>query len=164
MKRDNDRFLRKIVVPAFFTAFAAALLVFALRYMNFNLRYGVGSSEIIFASFGSSLFLLFMAPKSKTASVRKFVKSYLLASLIGVAGSSMLSYLPLFLVAGIIIFVASIVLFVTDSVHPPAMAIAFAFILFRIDAYGMVIVASAAFLILLLKLFFDRFVYPFENR
>jgi CBS-domain-containing membrane protein len=163
MKKEKDQFLKKIVIPAFFTAFAAAVLVLALKYFNFNIKYGIGSSGIIFASFGSSLFLLFMAPKSKTASVRKFVKSYLIGGVIGVAGSTMLSYLPLFLVAFIIIFVASIVLFVADSVHPPAIAIAFAFVLFRIDVYGMVIVASTAFLIVLLKLFFDRFVYPFEK-
>lgn len=163
MRKEKDQFLKKIVIPAFFTAFAAAVLVLALKYFNFNIRYGTGSSEIVFASFGSSLFLLFMAPKSKTASVRRFVKSYLIGGVIGVAGSAMLSYLPLFLVAFIIIFVASIVLFVADSVHPPAIAIAFAFVLFRIDVYGMVIVASTAFLIVLLKLFFDRFVYPFEK-
>ena len=163
MRKEKDQSLKKIVIPAFFTAFAAAVLILALKYLDFSIRYGTGSSEIVFASFGSSLFLLFMAPKSKTASVRRFVKSYLLGGVIGVAGSTMLSYLPLFLVAFIIIFVASIVLFISDSVHPPAIAIAFAFVLFRIDVYGMVIVASTTFLIVLLKLFFDRFVYPFEK-
>lgn len=155
--------LRNIAVPAILTAISMMIILIALDYFHFDLAYGVGTTAIIFASFASSAFILFMTPKSKSAKVSRFVKGYVIGGIVGFCGSLMLAYVPLYITAAAVIFVVSALLYITDSQHAPAVAIAFAFVIFHIDMLGMLVVIAGALLLILLRFALERFVFIIEE-
>ncbi len=151
MRRTWERHVRNRIAPAFFVALAVALLVIMFEAVSFELRYGAGSSAVLFASVAASAFILFITPLAKAANPLKFVKSYMIAGVIGAASYYVLAFLPEYLEAGIVIFVVSALLIATRSEHAPALGIAFAFVLFRIDAIGILVVIVAAAMLLALR-------------
>lgn len=150
MRSTWERHVRNRIAPAFFVALSVALLVIMFQAMNFELRYGIGSSAVLFASVASSAFILFITPLAKASKPVKFVKSYVIAGIVGAAGYYLLAFLPEYLVAGMVIFAASALLIATRSEHAPALGIAFAFVLFRIDAIGILVVIVAVAMLLVL--------------
>lgn len=162
-KHEKEVLLKNRVIPALLTALTVSILTYILYSVNFDISHGAGSSAILFASFGTSAFVLFMMPKSKAAAISKFVKIYILGTILGVLGFFMLDFLPLYIVAGFIIFLLSILVYVTKSEHPPGVGIALAFVLFRIDIYGVLIVALAVVILLFLRVVLEKFVYIVEK-
>ncbi|MDE1870773.1 MAG: HPP family protein [Candidatus Micrarchaeota archaeon] len=161
--RKNETLLKNKVIPATLTALAVSILTLILYYLNFDLSYGSGSSAILFASFGTSAFVLFMMPKSKAAKIGSFVKAYIFGALLGLSGFYMLYALPLYVVAGIVIFFFSLVMYIGGAEHPPAIGIAMAFVLFRIDIYGVLVVAAGVVILLFLRMVLEKFMYIVEK-
>ncbi len=155
--------LRNIAIPALLTAVSMMVILIALDYFHFDLAYGVGTTAIIFASFASSAFILFMTPRARGARIPRFVKSYIIGGVVGLAGSLMLAYVPLYITAAAVIFVVSALLYLTDSQHAPAVAIAFAFVIFHIDIFGLVIVIAGALLLIALRFVLEKFVFIIEE-
>jgi CBS-domain-containing membrane protein len=162
-KTGNETLIKNRIIPAVLTALTVSVLIFVLYYVNFDLSYGTGSSAILFASFGTSAFVMFMMPRSKAATISKFVKSYALATILGIFGFFLLDFLPLYVVAGLVIFLLALLMYMTRSEHPPGVGIAMAFVLYRIDIYGVLIVALAVVILLFLRIALERFVYIVET-
>lgn len=162
-KREKDVLIKNRIIPALLTALSVSILTFILYSVNFDISHGAGSSAILFASFGTSAFVLFMMPRSKAATISKFVKSYVISTLLGVVGFFLLDLLPLYVVAGIVIFFLAILLFITRSEHPPSVGIAMAFVLFRVDLFGVLIVALAVVILLFLRIVLEKSVYIMEK-
>lgn len=152
-----------LLVPALLAGATLCLTLVLLSLLRIDLRYGAGSSLIIFASFASSIFIMYMTPHSKAAKPSKFVKSYLLAGIVGYFGYAILAFMPLYYAAGFVMFLISMLMVVTRSEHPPAAGIAFAFVLFRIGVFGIIAVASGALLILFVRYMLNLIVFKFEE-
>ena len=155
--------LKNKVTPAILAALSTAILTYVLYYVNFDLSYGQGASAILFASFGSSAFILFMTPRSKSAKISRFVKSYALAAILGALGLYLVYVMPLFAAVGIIVLILSLLMYALDSSHPPAVGIALAFVLYRMEIYGVLIVILGVMLLLFLRIVLERFVYIIEE-
>ncbi len=138
-------------------------ILMTLNYFHFDVAYGAGTTAIIFASFASSAFILFMTPKAKGARVSRFIKSYLIGGVVGLIGSQLLAYAPLYMVAAAVVFVVSVLLYVADSQHAPAVAIAFAFVVFHIDMLGILVVVSGALLLIAFRFVLEKFVFMIEG-
>ena len=102
---------------------------------------------MIFTSFASSAFILFLMPYSKAAKRTRFVKSYIIAGVFGYTGFFLSRFVNFYIMAGIIIFVVSLLLFETDSEHPPAIGIAVAFMIFKIPIYGILTLIAGIFIL-----------------
>lgn len=138
-----------IVIPILLTSFIVVLLIFILHEINFDIKEVSGASALIFTSFASSAFILFLMPYSKAAKKTRFIKSYLIAGLFGYMGFLLSEAISFYIAAGITIFIVSLLLFETDSEHPPALGIAVAFLLFKIPIYGIItLFAGMAILVL----------------
>jgi len=83
MRPKSNNLLARTLVPSLLAGFTLALLVFVLSYFRIDLAYGTGTSLVIFTSFASSIFIMFLMPRSTAAKSSKFVKSYALAGIIG---------------------------------------------------------------------------------
>ncbi len=155
--------LKNSVIPIILTALIVSILVLLLEYLNFDLHYGNGSSVIIFASFGVSAYLLFVLPRSKISKISSFVKSYIFGIIAGLLGFYMLGFLPVYIVAGIVIFLVSVMISVGKALHPPGIGISLAFVFFRIGVYGIIVVIFAMLVLLSLRLALEKFIYTTEN-
>jgi CBS-domain-containing membrane protein len=159
--KDNRK--NAVLIPALLVGISLMALVAALSYMNLDLRYGAGYSTVIFASFGGSAFLLFMMPKSKASSIKRFIKSYMIAGIMGAMGYYILQYFGMYIAVGVIMFMSSVILVKMDSMHPPAMGIAFAFILYHIDYLGVLIIASSVIIMVLIRIVLERAAFIVEK-
>jgi hypothetical protein len=90
-------------------------------------------------------------PYSKAAKRTRFIKSYILAALVGYGGFVLGGYLNFYLVIGLSFFVVSLLLFETDSEHPPALGITMAFLLFRVPFSGILIVLLGVVILVVAK-------------
>lgn len=160
---DVSKRLTHRIIPALLAGLTLALLVFVLEYFNVDRAYGLGTSAVIFTSFASSIFIMFLMPNSRSAGNSKFVKSYAIAAATGFLGSLLLRYVPLFVVAALVIFFVSILMIITKSEHPPAAAIAFAFVLFNVGTLGIVIIASGVLIVVALRYLLEKSVYEIER-
>lgn len=153
--------MKKKVTPALLAGLAVSILIFILYYVNSEINYG--ASAILFAAFGASAFILFMTPKLKSARPGTFIKAYVLGGIIGVIGFYVSALLPFWLVAGAAVFVLSLLMYAADSPHPPAIGIALAFVLYKIDVLGILIVMLGVVILLLLRFVLERFVFIIEK-
>lgn len=149
LKHKIDR--NNIFIPLLATSFVVVMLIFILHQINFDIRAVSGASALIFTSFASSAFILFLMPYSKAAKRTRFIKSYLIAGIFGYIGFVLSSFINFYIVTGIILFVVSLLLFETDSEHPPAIGIAVAFLLFKIPIYGILTLVVGVFILVLAK-------------
>ncbi|MGC9190562.1 MAG: HPP family protein [Candidatus Micrarchaeia archaeon] len=155
--------LRARLLPALLASLTLAILIALLVYFNIDKAYGIGTSAVIFTSFASSIFIMFITPSSRAAKPRRFVMSYLLAGIIGYIGSMALPLMALFVVAGLVMFFLIIAMIIIDSEHAPAAAIAFAFVLFRVGILGIIIIASAVAIILAIRFVLEAMIFRFET-
>lgn len=160
---ERKKLINNVVIPAVLTTFSLVLLIWVLDYVNFDIRSSFGASAIIFASFGGSAFLLFMMPKSKTANIRRFVKSYVIAVVLGSIGYFLLQYIGIYYTSALVIFVASILLVITDSYHASAMSLLFAYLLYDVSYVGDIVVAIGVVLLLLIRLYLEKYVFILER-
>ncbi len=156
--------LKKRLIPAVFAGITLSIMVLLLEYFKTDILYGIGINAVIFASFASSIYIMFIMPNSRAAKSSKFVKSYALAAVVGYLGGLTSSMLPLFAVAGMVIFVLTVLLILTYSEHPPAAAIAFAFVLFHVGITGMVIIAAGVAIVLLSRFVLEKKIFEIERK
>ncbi|MEM0143772.1 MAG: HPP family protein [Candidatus Parvarchaeum sp.] len=140
-----------ILIPLIITSFVVVFLIFVLHEINFDIRKVSGASALIFTSFASSAFILFLMPYSKAAKKTRFVKSYIIAGVLGYAGFFLSKFINFYIVTGIIIFIVSFLLFETDSEHPPALGIAVAFLIFKIPVYGILTLIAGIIILVTAK-------------
>ncbi len=143
--------------------FTLALLVALLLYLKIDALYGVGTSAIIFTSFASSIFIMFITPNSRAAKNAKFVKSYMLAAVVGYFGDLLLIALPLAIVVGLVLFLLIVLMILTRSEHPPAAAIAFAFVLFRVGIVGLIVIFSGVAIIVAVRFLLEKAIFEVER-
>ena len=152
----HKRNRKHILIPTLITTIALILLIYIFKIVNLDLRSNIGYSLVVFTSFAGSAFILFMTPYSRSSSTRRFVKSYAIASVFGELGYLLTGIIGFYPAAAFTIFVVALLLFETDSAHPPAMGIAFAFVIFQIDYAGLVIVVLGVALFAGLKLLLEK--------
>ncbi len=157
------RRIRNHVIPATLMALSLVVLVYILNYVNYDITVGIGASAIIFASFAGSAFLLFMVPRSRTASIPRFAKSYAISCVLGVIGYYVVGIAGIYATVALILFATAMLLVITDSEHPPAMSIAFAFVLFRVSYVGIITVVVAAAVMIAIRVFLEKAVYIIEE-
>ncbi len=155
--------VKKALIPAFITAMVIMILYSLLGAIKSDFLTSLNATLIVFASFGSSAILLFMSPRSRDSSIGKFARSYLIATLLGAGSYLLLPYLHTIVVAGIATFVISILLYVTNNVHPPAVGIMLAFILFRIEAVGAILVLSGVVLLVAMRMILEKYLYRIDK-
>ncbi|MCL5679742.1 MAG: HPP family protein [Candidatus Marsarchaeota archaeon] len=155
--------LKHRIVPALLAGLVLALLVFMLQYFNIDRAYGLGTTAVIFTSFASSIYIMFIMPNSRAARNSKFVKSYIIAGIIGYIGGLGLAYLPLYAIVAVVLFVVSLLMIITKSEHPPAAAIAFAFVLFHMGYLGIIIIASGVIIVVVLRYLLEKTIFEIER-
>ena len=84
---------------------------------------------IVFSSFASSSFLLFMEPHQESSRLSKFIKSYIISGLIGIAGSFIALHIGIYYSLALVETMVALFLVLFNAIHPPAMGIAVVFIL-----------------------------------
>ena len=161
--KEASKRLRHRLVPAFLAGITIALLVFMLQYFNIDKAYGLGTSAVIFTSFASSIYIMFIIPNSRAARNSKFVKSYALAGITGYIGGLGLAWLPLYVVAAMVIFFLIMLMILTKSEHPPAAAIAFAFVLFHVGYLGIIIIVSGVILVVVMRYILEKSIFGIER-
>ncbi len=154
--------LKRRILPALLAGITLSILVLLLNYFNIDLRYGFGISAIIFTSFASSIFIMFIIPNSRAAQYSKFVKSYIFAAIVGYLGGFAINILPLYVVSGIVLFVLILLLIITSSEHPPAAAIAFAFVLYHIGFVGIILIVVGIIIVLILRFVLEKSIFEVE--
>lgn len=159
----RKKFANNVLTPAVLTAITLVLLIWVLSNVNFDIRYSLGASTIIFASFGGSAFLLFMMPTSRTARLSSFVKSYAIAVVLGSAGYFIIPYLGIYYTSALMIFLISLLLIVTDSVHPSAVSLLFAYLLYDVSYIGDIVVAIGVAIIIIIRFYLERYVFVLEE-
>ena len=158
-----ERHIRNRILPAAMTALSIAIVAYMLHVASLDILQASGLSVLIFASFASSAFVLFMTPRSRAAFPKKFVKSYFVAALVGYAGLLLTQPLGLYVAAFIVIFLVSLLLPLIRAEHPPAVGIAFAFLIFRVGISGIVTVILGVALLIFVRYFLERAVYLIEE-
>ena len=154
--------LRNKVIPSLFAAITIAILVYLMEYVKFDQLYGTGSSIVIYSSFAASAFILFVTPYARAAKVHRFVGAYILAAIIGVAGYYLDDYLGLYITIAIVVFVMALAMIESRVQHPPAMGIAFAFVLFHTGYVGVLTVLLGVVIILSMRIVLEKTVYELE--
>lgn len=159
ISRDAD-----IAIHIVLMALAMVILVYLLNFLNFDLAQGFSAGGIIFASFAGSAFLLFMMPEVEVSRMTKFVKAYVIAGLSGYLGYVMVPYIGLYAATAIVVAIAGGLLMATHSRHPPAMGIAFAFVLYRTGQAEVLVVIIGALLLIALKVVLEKTAYLNRDR
>ena len=136
----HQRNRKHIIIPTLITTIALIILIYIFESVNLDLRSNIGYSLVVFTAFAGSAFILFMTPYSRSSSVKRFVKSYAIASIFGEIGFLLTGVIGFYPASAITLFIVALLLFETDSTHPPAMGIAFAFVIFQIDYVGFLVV------------------------
>ncbi len=151
------------IVPAILASVALSMLVFLLVYFKIDAISGVGTSAVIFSSFASSIFIMFIMPNSKMAKIGKFVKSYLIAGVIGFLGSLGLAVFPIYIISAFVLFGVIVLSVITRSDHPPAAAIAFAFVLFHISYGGILVIVLGVIIVVFLRYVLEKSIFELER-
>lgn len=160
----HNRF-RNSVVPAILAAGSISIIVAIFGFIKFDIRYGVGVSAILFSAFAASAFILFLMPKSNSARLTKFIKSYIIGSIVGYIGitTATAMQLPLYITTAVFIFITIALMVATRSEHAPGVAIAFAFILYHIDIYGILVVALGVVILLVVRVVLEKAIFVLEE-
>ena len=149
------------LLPALVTAVVVTLLYGILWVLGIAFL-SSGSSIVLFTAFGASAFLLFTAPHSPASRLDKFVKSYIIAAILGPIGYLLAGFVTVFIAIGIMVFVMSALLYATRSEHPPAIGIMLAFIIYRIDIYGALLVVLGVLIIITARLLIGKRLYAID--
>lgn len=143
---------QNIIIEISIASLILVLLVFCLSQINLDIRKGLGESVLVFASFASSVYILFLMPYSKAAKISRFAKSYAIAGIVGYLGLIASSYVNFYLIVFLVMFFVSLMMFETDSEHPPALGIALAFMLYKISFPGLLVLICGIILLSLAKM------------
>jgi hypothetical protein len=147
---------KHILIPALIATAALILISYMFKSVNLDLRSNIGYSLVVFTSFAGSAFILFMTPYSRSSSIKRFAKSYAIASVFGEIGYLLTGIVGFYPASAITLFIVALLLFETDSTHPPAMGIAFAFVIFQIDYVGLLVVVLGVAILAGIKLAMEK--------
>ncbi len=159
-----DVFIRNKIIPAIFVGITMSITIFILHYL-YNIVIPV-ARFIIFGAFSSSAFLLFMNPKNKSSRLMVFIKSYIIAGIIGLIGSLLLErflHINIYYSIAIVEFVLAIALVTLKSEHPPSMGIGLVYLIERLNIYAIIFVISGALIIAFLDKILEKFIYIEEK-
>ena len=149
MKENIEILLQEKLAPAFFAGAAIAFLIYL-----FTLNISV---IVLFASLGSTAFLLAAFPDTRQAKLRVVISAYIICIICGYIAS----YIPMqYLASGVAVFAAAFLMLVSDNAHIPAAGSALAFSLQTKDLAEMGFVLLA---MLLLLVFIKVIVYVYKK-
>ncbi|EQB70239.1 MAG: HPP family protein [Candidatus Thermoplasmatota archaeon] len=153
--------LRNNVVPSIFIGITLSLTILFLALLHI---YMVPIAKfIVFSSFASSSFLLFMQPHQESSRLSKFIKSYIISGLIGIGGSFIALHIGIYYSLALVETLVALFLVLFNAIHPPAMGIAVVFILERANIFALLFLFSGMILIILFDKFLNKFVYAMEG-
>ena len=143
--------------------FTVALLTFLLNLAENVLIITIGAKYLIFASFGSSAFIMYLMPENASAKVNKFVKSYIAAGIIGFLCTFIVPYIGFFYAIAVVETVIAITLVAIDAKHPPAAAIGIVFLINRVGFYGIFIIVIGVATVSILTTVLNKAYYEAEK-
>lgn len=143
--------------------FTVAILTFLLNIAEHVLIISLGAKFLIFASFGSSAFLMYLMPENDSAKVSKFVKSYIAAGIIGLLCTFLVPYISIFYSIAVVETAIAITLVGIRAKHPPAAAIGIVFLIFRVGFYGILIIVIGVATVCILTTLLNKAYYEAEK-
>ena len=160
-KRNKEILIRNHIMPAIFIGITISFTIFALSLFHI---YVISIARfIVFSSFASSSFLLFMEPKQSSARISKFIKSYIIAGIIGIIGFFISVHIGIYYSLAIVETAIALLLVITESEHPPAMGIGVVFILEEANIFALTYLLVGMVIIILMDKFLNNFVYILEG-
>ncbi len=163
VRRKLEINISKKLVNSIAAGLTIGIIIMILQLVHFNLAYGFGSSAIIYSSVGSSAFILFVMPKSRAAKSSALIYSYMMAGVAGYLSYSLLQYVGLAAASVVAVSLTGALMVVFKKEHPPSVGLALAFVLFRIDVYGVLLVISLGFLIVGISYVLNFFIKDAER-
>lgn len=162
-KARSERYVKKTLIPSILMGITISALS-ALLYLLRNELVIISESKfLIFASFGSTAFIMFLMPSSPSAGIVRFVKSYTIAALIGLFGFYAYPVLGTFFDLGIVETLIALALVSARAMHPPAAAIGIVFAVGRVGLYGVAVIALGILTIVVLRIILDKIVLVTEE-
>ncbi len=158
---DTNKKIRNSVIPAIFVGIVVAFTIFILGLLHIFVI--PVAKFIVFSAFASSSFLIFMEPKNPSSMLSKFVKSYIIAGLIGISGFYISAYIGIYYTLAIIETVIALMLVAFKAEHPPSMGIGAVFILEKANLYALIFLFTGVAIIICSDLFLYKFVYVVEK-
>lgn len=153
--------LRNSIIPAIFIGIT---ITFTILFLSLLHIYIIPIAKfIVFSSFASSCFLLFMEPEQKSSRLSKFVVSYIISGAIGIAGAFIEPYIGIYYTLAIVETIIAMLLVEARAMHPPAMGIAVVFILEKANVFALLFLFSGMALIIIFDKFLNKFVYLFDD-
>ena len=160
-KNNTEILIRNHIIPAIFIGITVSFTIFALSL--FHIYVIPIAKFIVFSSFASSSFLLFVEPKQSASRISKFVKSYIIAGIMGVTGFFISVHIGIYYSLAIVEMVIALLLVITESEHPPAMGIGVVFIFEKANIFAIVFLLTGMVIIILMDKFLNKFVYILKN-
>ncbi|SMD31338.1 HPP family protein [Picrophilus oshimae] len=155
--KNHEEFIRNKMIPALFVGITIAITIFLLHYF-YNLVIPI-ARFIIFGSFASSAFLLFMEPENKSSKLMTFIRSYIIAGIIGLIVSLLTYYINIYYSVTIVEFILALALVSLRAEHPPAMGIDLVYVIEKLNIYSIIFVVLGALIIASLDKILEKFVY-----
>ena len=153
--------IRNSIIPAIFIGITLSITIFSLSLIHI---YIIPIAKfIVFSSFASSSFLLFMEPHRESSRISKFVKSYIISGVCGIIGFFVSLHIGLYLTLALVETVVALLLVAFQAMHPPAMGIAVVFILERANVFALLFLFTGMLLIIIFDRFLNKFVYIIED-
>jgi CBS-domain-containing membrane protein len=139
-----DGFLRHKLLPALLSGLTISILALFFNSVSFAL---------VFASFGSSAFIIYAFPKSESAQMGDIIPAYFLSSVAGYVASFLLPSVPVAAAAGAAVFLSAFLMLAFGKKHAPACGIGLAFVIFRLSTPAIIIsLLGGVFLIIVARL------------
>ncbi|MGC8514568.1 MAG: HPP family protein [Thermoplasmata archaeon] len=163
MKAKTEKYVKNTLIPSILLGITISTLSALLYILRNELIIISESKFLIFASFGSTAFIMFLMPSSPSARIDKFVKSYTIAAVIGLFGFYAYPVLGIFFDLAIIETLIALALVSARAMHPPAAAIGIVFAIGRIGLYGVAVIALGILTIVVLRIVLDKIVMVTEE-
>ena len=162
-KTRTEKYVKNTLIPSILLGITISTLS-ALLYLLRNELIMISDSKfLIFASFGSTAFIMYLMPSTPSARIVKFVKSYIIAAIIGLLGFYLYPVLGILFDLAMVETLIALVLVSAKAMHPPAAAIGIVFAVDRIGIYGIVIIVLGILTIIALKIILDKIVLVTEE-
>jgi CBS-domain-containing membrane protein len=155
--------IKQAVIPSILLGITLSIFSLLMYALKDYLVMLTDSKYLIFASFGSSAFIMYLMPKSPSAATSKFVKSYMAASLIGYGGLFLSDSMGVFASIAIVETLIAITLVGIRAEHPPAAAIGLVFTIYRVGFAGVLVIIVGIIVISLLTLLMKKTLRAAED-
>ncbi len=162
-KAKTERYVKNTLIPSIFLGITISTVSVLLYVLRDDLIIVSGMKYLIFASFGSTAFIIYLMPSSPSARIDKFVKSYTIAAVIGLLGYYAYPTLGIFFDLAMVETLIGIALVSFKAMHPPAAAIGIVFAIGSVGPYGIVVIALGILTIVALKVVLDKIVLVTEE-